>query len=201
MNYPKSIQNAIEAFRHLPGVGAKTAERYVLALLDYPTSVQQQIFNDLFALQTVKQCHICGNYCDGEVCDICDDEARDPSTLCVVASPKDLLAIENAGFFNGRYHVLNGVLSSSKGIYPDDLNLQTLFDRIQNGKINEVVLATPLTMDGEMTAMYIDRKLKDTSVLVTRIARGLPMGGQIDYADMTTLRQAFNGRKKVSENE
>lgn len=201
MNYPKSIQNAIDALRHLPGVGAKTAERYVLALLDLPSNVRQQLFADLEGLQTVRQCEVCGNYSDSEVCSICKDESRDPSTLCVVASPKDLLAIENAGFFNGRYHVLNGVLSSSKGIYPDDLNLQSLFDRINQGDIKEIVLATPLTMDGEMTAMYIDRKLKNTSVLVTRIARGLPMGGQIDYADMTTLRQAFSGRKKVSENE
>lgn len=201
MNYPKSIQQAIEALRLFPGVGAKTAERYVLALLDLPDSIRVQFIEDLHGLNQVNQCKVCGNYCEGEICEICKDESRDGSTICVVASPKDLLAIENAGFFNGRYHVLNGVLSSSKGIYPQDLNLDTLFDRVDRENIHEVVLATPLTMDGEMTAMYIDRKLKDTNILVTRIARGLPMGGQIDYADMTTLRQAFSGRKKVDHDE
>ena len=201
MNYPKSIQQAIEALRIFPGVGAKSAERYVLALLDLSDSKREQFIADLHGLNHVRQCKVCGNYCEGEICEICKDENRDGSTICVVASAKDLLAIENAGFFNGRYHVLNGVLSSSKGIYPQDLNLDALFERIHLGNIHEVVLATPLTMDGEMTAMYIDRKLNDSKSLVTRIARGLPMGGQIDYADMTTLKQAFSGRKKVDHDE
>lgn len=201
MNYPKSIQDAIDAFRYLPGVGAKTAERYVLALLDLTENARQQFNDAMVNLDHVQTCSVCGNYSDQAICSICSDDQRDVTTICVVASPKDLLAIENAGFFNGVYHVLGGVLSSSKGIYPQDLNLESLFKRIDDQQVKEVVLATPLTMDGEMTAMYIDRKLKASSVLVTRIARGLPMGGQIDYADMTTLRQAFSGRKKVDSDE
>lgn len=198
MNYPKNIEKAIESLSLLPGVGKKSAERYALALLSLNQNQLQQFIDDVTGLQNVHICQQCGNYADGELCPICKDDSRNKNVICVVSSSKDLIAIENARIFDGVYHVLNGVLSTSKGVFPEDIGLDKLFTRIRNENIKEIILATPLTLDGEMTALYIDKKLNGTDVLVTRIARGMPMGGQIDYADQTTLQQAFSGRKKVT---
>ena len=199
MVYPKSFQALIDALQVLPGVGLKTAERYAFALLNSPSNVRESLANSLYDIENINHCQFCGNLCDSEICTVCSDETRNHQLCCVVSSSKDLLAIENAGVYQGVYHVLNGVISASKGIYPQDIGLDALFKRIETTQIKEIVVATPLTMDGEMTALYISNKLKSTDALVTRIAKGLPMGGQIDYADSTTLKQAFQGRKKVEQ--
>lgn len=199
MNYPHSLQKVIEGLKLLPGVGDKTAERYAFSLLSLPKQQINELAQSLIDLNSIHECKICHNLCDGEICHICNNENRNTSLCCVVSSSKDLLAIENAGVFNGVYHVLNGVISASKGIYPQDLTIDDLLKRIDTQQIKEIIMATPLTMDGEMTALYIKNKCKLNDVVVTRIARGLPMGGQIDYADSTTLKQAFNGRKQVDD--
>lgn len=201
MVYPKAFQALIDALQVLPGVGLKTAERYAFALMDANDQVKTQLVEGLLHLNDIHHCAVCGNLCDGEICSVCDDENHNHQLCCVVSNSKDLLAIENSGVYKGVYHVLNGVISASKGVYPSDLTLDQLFARIERENIKEIVVATPLTMDGEMTALYINNKLANEDVLVTRIAKGLPMGGQIDYADSTTLKQAFNGRKKVEGNE
>lgn len=195
--YPKSFERLIECFQLLPGVGAKTAERYAFTLLDAP---QEQI--ELFAQaligskKDIKRCRICGNISDQEECPICQDERRNPRMICVVQSPKDVIAMEKMQEYAGTYHVLNGLISTSKGIMPEDLNMDALLERI-TPETEEVIIATNATIEGETTALYLDKLLSGKGVLVTRIAHGLPMGGHLDYADELTLIKAFEGRKSL----
>ena len=196
--YPESIEKLIESFRLLPGVGAKTAERYALTVADMDEE-DVKAFSE--ALIDVKEhlhhCEICGNFTDHERCEICEDEERDHATILVVASPKDVMAMEKPGEFKGVYHVLNGLISTTKGVLPDDLNIDHLLERAADAK--EVILATNTTLDGETTAMYLDKLLheKFPSLLVTRIAHGLPSGGLLDYADELTLAHALSDRRTM----
>lgn len=196
--YPSSLQALIEAFRTLPGVGEKTAERYALMIAEQPHEETERFAQ---ALRNVKdnlhRCSICGNLTDGEQCGICKDTDRNHRQIFVVQSPKDVLAMEKTSEYNGVYHVLNGLISSSKGVMPEDLNLQGLLERAKDA--DEVILATSATMDGETTAMYLDRLLKKEcpGILVTRIAHGLPAGGMLDYADEITLSHALSDRKTM----
>lgn len=196
--YPESLEKLIEYFRMLPGVGAKTAERYALLVSEMDLDV---IENFASAMVDVKKklhhCRICGNLSDRDECDICSDPSRDHETISVVASPKDVIAMEKTGEFCGVYHVLNGLISTTKGIMPDDLNIASLLQRAQGAK--EIILATNTTLDGETTAMYLDRLLNDRypDLLVTRIAHGLPSGGLLDYADEMTLAHALSDRRKM----
>ena len=195
--YPKSFERLIECFQLLPGVGAKTAERYAFTMLDAP---QEQI--ELFAQaligckKDINRCRICGNISDQEECPICQDENRNPRMICVVQSPKDVIAMEKMQEYAGTYHVLNGLISTSKGIMPEDLNIDALLERI-TPETEEVIIATNATIEGETTALYLDKLLSGKGVLVTRIAHGLPMGGHLDYADELTLIKAFEGRKSL----
>lgn len=195
--YPKSLERLIESFQMLPGVGAKTAERYAFTMLDCPI---EQVNFMVQALQAVKQeikfCSVCGNISDGDECSICKDQKRNRQLICVVQSPKDVVAMEKTQEFSGVYHILNGLISTSKGIMPDDLNMKSLVDRI-SPEVEEVVIATNATIEGETTALYLDKLLSGKGVLVTRIAHGLPMGGHLDYADELTLIKALEGRKKL----
>lgn len=196
--YPKSLQDLIECFRCLPGVGERTAERYALKTAEMD---EQQVMLFAKALTNVKEnlkhCRICGNLTDDDICGICADVRRDPAQILVVESSKDVNAIERTGEFSGVYHVLNGLISSSKGILPDDLDLDLLLKHAENAK--EVILATSTTMDGETTAMYLKRLLQETypDLLVTRIAHGLPSGGMLDYADEMTLSHALTDRREM----
>lgn len=196
--YPSSLQALIEAFRTLPGVGEKTAERYALMIAEQPHEETERFAQ---ALRNVKdnlhRCSVCGNLTDGEQCGICKDTDRNHRQIFVVQSPKDVLAMEKTSEYNGVYHVLNGLISSSKGVMPEDLNLQGLLERAKDA--DEVILATSATMDGETTAMYLDRLLKKEcpGILVTRIAHGLPAGGMLDYADEITLSHALSDRKTM----
>ena len=144
----------------------------------------------------IHYCNICNNMCENEICDICLEEKRDKNTICVVQSAKDVMAMEKTQGFNGCYHVLNGLISASKGVLPKDITIDGLLNRITNDT-KEVIIATNPTVDGETTALYIDMLLKDRKVLVTRLAHGLPMGGHLDYADELTLIKAIEGRKKI----
>lgn len=193
--YPKKFENLILAFQNLPGVGRKTAERYAFETLNWEQEKRQEFVNALQVLiEGVDICKVCGNLSDGDICSICSDQNRDHTLLCVVQSPKDILAIESIQEYKGVYHVLNGVINTSKGILPEDINIDSLVDRINKDEIKEVILALDPTVEGETTSLYIE-KLIGKDVLVTRLAYGIPMGGHLDYTDSLTLLKAFQGRK------
>ena len=196
--YPPSLRALIEAFRTLPGVGEKTAERYALMIAEQPAEETERFASALMNVKTtLRRCTVCGNLTDGEVCSVCKDPQRSHRQIFVVQSAKDVAAMEKTAEYNGVYHVLNGLISPSKGILPEDLNIERLTDRAKEA--DEVILATSATMDGETTAVYLDRLLKKEypQLLVTRIAHGLPAGGMLDYADEITLSHALADRRKM----
>ena len=196
--YPLSLQTLIEQFRRLPGVGEKTAERYALVIADLPEEEARNFADALISVKTrLHRCPVCGNLTDEEECDVCRDKERDRGLIFVVQSPRDVTAMERTGEYQGLYHVLNGLISSSKGILPEDLNIDKLVERAKQAK--EVIIATSATMDGETTAMYLDRPLKKEcpDLLVTRIAHGIPAGGMLDYADEITLSHALADRRAM----
>ena len=199
MKYPKAIDQLIESLRKYPGVGKKTAERYALHTVNRLTD--EQIDEIIDAYQHIKsdifQCPICGNITDINPCYICKDETRTHETIIVVEEAKDIIAMEKTNRYHGIYHVLNGVISPSNGVGPDDINLKALLERLQNDDIKEVILATNLNNEGETTATYIRRLLEATDILVTRIAHGIPAGGNIEYADEITIIKALEGRRKL----
>ncbi|MBR5206919.1 MAG: recombination protein RecR [Erysipelotrichaceae bacterium] len=195
--YPASLEKLIESFRLLPGVGAKSAERYALCMMDASEEDVEAFAKALLDIKSkLKVCPVCGNLTEDEKCSICSDETRDHQTICVVQSIKDVVAMEKTNEYKGVYHVLQGLISTTKGILPEDLNIQSLIDRVGE-ETKEVILATNATMEGETTALYLDKVLSRKGILVTRIAYGLPMGGHLDYADELTLIKAFEGRKKL----
>lgn len=194
--YPKKFENLIDSLKMLPGVGLKSAERYAFDMLNYSDEEIDLFIQSLIDLKEhISYCNICGNLSDGDTCEICKDHERDQSVICVVQSPKDVIAMEKTHEFNGMYHVLNGVISTSKGIMPEDINLAALLERI-NDDTKEVIIATNPTVEGETTALYIGKLLETRGINVTRIAHGIPMGGHLDYADELTLIKALEGRKK-----
>jgi len=196
--YPKSFNDLITMFQKLPGVGEKSAQRYAFNILEMSQEDIDEIINSLNNLHKIKKCHICGYLTDEDECLFCKDKERKDETIMVLAFPQDVAAIEKTGSYNGRYHVLNGLISSSKGIFPEDINIQGLLNRI-NDNTQEIIIATSPTIDGEMTALYLDKILKDKNVLVTRLAHGLPMGASLDYADELTLIKAMNNRRKIKD--
>ena len=193
-----SIAKLIDSFQRLPGIGHKTAEKMAYQVLEMKDE-NVEYFAD--ALREVKakihHCPICGAYTEDDVCEVCANEMRDKTKIMVVSYPKDVIAFEKIGAFDGVYHVLGGALSSVNGITIDDLNISSLFDRIQNQKVSEVIVATPPNTEGETTALYLARVLASTGVSVTRIAYGLPLGGHLEYADALTLTKALEGRNKI----
>lgn len=196
--YPYKFQKIIDIYEKLPGVGNKTAQRFAFTLLDLSKEELDDYANSLKELETLNRCKVCGFLSDGDLCPVCLDESRDKNLIMVVAYPQDLIAIEKTETYKGTYHILNGLLSSSKGVFPEDLRINELLERIDNNT-QEIIIATSPTMDGEMTALYLDKILKDKNVLVTRLAHGLPMGANLDYADELTLIKAMNNRKKIDE--
>lgn len=196
--YPQSLEKLISCFRILPGVGEKTAERYALLISEKPQEEVQEFAQALLDVkQNVHFCKVCGNLTEHEECEICSDSERNHRQILVVQSPKDVIAMEKMGEYKGVYHVLNGLISSTKGIMPEDLNIASLLERA--GDADEVILATNATVDGETTAMYLDKLLhaKHPGILVTRIAHGLPAGGMLDYADEMTLSHALTDRRTM----
>lgn len=195
--YPSVLQTLIENLRKLPGVGAKTAERYAFALLNLTDEEIQTMANALLQSKSkLHFCSVCGNITDKDKCSICLDDKRDHATICVVQDVKDVVAIERIKQFNGVYHVLHGVISTSKGIMPDDLSIEALLLRT-NTPVDEVILATNPTVEGEMTALYLAKRLENKVGKITRLAHGLPMGAHMDYADELTLIKAIEGRHKI----
>jgi recombination protein RecR len=197
--YPKSFEKLIEAYKRLPGVGQKSAERYAFSTLEWDCEDVQMMIDALTQVSTnLKKCSVCNHLSEEDLCEICKQESRDKKIICVVQTSKDVIAMEKTNEFKGTYHVLGGVINTSKGIFPEDLNIDSLIDRVENG-IDEVILALDPTIDGETTSLYITSLLSNKEVNVTRLAHGLPMGGHLDYADELTLTKALQGRKKVNE--
>ncbi len=197
----KSLTELIECFKMLPGVGQKTAERYAYTILEKDSDKIADFSQALIDCKTkIKACLCCGNFSEQELCEICSNERRNHHLICVVQSPKDIVAMEKTNEYNGVYHVLNGCISPSKGIMPSDLTIDELMNRVDE-HTEEVILAINMTIEGETTALYLDKLLKDKKCNVTRIARGLPMGAQLDYADELTLINSLEGRKRMGDNK
>ncbi|MFA7032123.1 MAG: recombination mediator RecR [Bacilli bacterium] len=194
----KALERLEESLSKLPSVGKKSAERMAFAMLEMDEDDLNEFSEAIKELKSsIHICPICGNLTEGTICDICRDEARDKTSLMVVSSPKDLLAFEKAESFHGLYHVLGGTISVSRGKGIEDLKIPQLIKRIQEGIIKEVIIATNPTVDGETTALYLAKIIEPMGVNVTRLAYGLPMGGNLDYADALTLSKAFEGRRKI----
>lgn len=196
--FPPSLENLIDKFAALPGVGKKSAQRlafYVLSLPDGEAESFAQAVLD--AKKSVHCCPVCQNLTDGEKCSVCADEKRDKSVLCVVAEPRDVLSFERGREYRGVYHVLHGVISPMNHIGPDDLKISELVERVAQGGVEEVIMATNPDTEGDTTAMYISRLLKPFGVKVTRLAYGIPVGSNLEYADEATLSRALEGRREM----
>ncbi len=195
---PRSVQRLIDEFARLPGIGPKSASRLTFYLL---RATDNQALDLSAALHELKErtrlCSVCFNITEDDPCPICDDDARDAGLLCVVEEPLDVLAIERSRAFSGRYHVLHGAISPVEGIGPEDLRVGELVARVAAGGFREIILATNPTLEGESTALYLQRRLTDHKVRLTRLARGLPVGGDLEYTDEITLGRAFEGRQDV----
>lgn len=188
---------AAEQFAKLPGIGIKTAQRLAYFLLNQPTEDVEEFANALIlARKQVKTCSVCQNFTDTDLCDICDDERRNKTVICVVEAPKDVSALERAGGFNGVYHVLHGLLSPMDNIGPQDIRITELMRRL-SGDVSEVIMATNPTVEGEATASYISRMIKPLGIKVTRLAYGLPAGSALEYADDVTLQRALENRNEL----
>ena len=193
---PKVVRDLIEAFEKLPGIGPKTAQRLTYYLLHAPKEEAQALARAAVDLkEKTVICSICVNISETDPCEICSDPSRDKEIIAVVEDPLDVLALERANF-KGLYHVLHGTLSPLENIGPDELHIRELLPRLKDGTVKEIILATNPTMEGDATAMYIDRLIRPLGVKVTRIARGLPVGGDLEYTDETTLSRALEGRKE-----
>lgn len=200
MLLPAPIQNLIDSFSRLPGIGPKTASRLTFYLLTAPDDLSQDLAAALAALKTeTTYCQTCYNITvAGRLeCEICANPDRDQDAICVVEEPLDVLALERTEGFHGRYHVLHGALSPIEGIGPEDIKIRELLERIHSGGISEVILATNPSLEGDATAMYLSQKLSSSPVRITRLARGLPIGGDLEYADQHTLLRALSGRQEM----
>lgn len=191
---PRSVQNLIDAFERLPGIGPKTAERLTYYLLHAPIEESKKLADAALEMkEKTAICTICFNIDEKDPCSICEDSSRDKSIIMVVENPLDVLALEKANF-KGLYHVLHGVISPMDNIGPEQIHIKGLLPRLKDGVVQEIILATNPTMEGEATAMYIQRLVSSLGIKITRIARGLPVGSDLDYADETTLSRALEGR-------
>ncbi len=196
--FPAALQELADHFARLPGIGGKTAQRLAFHVLGLPEQEVTEFAEAiLHAKRTVHTCPICQNLTDREVCPICDDDLRDQSTICVVAEPKDVIAMERSREFQGVYHVLHGVISPLNHVTQEDIRIKELLRRVASGLIREVIMATNPDTEGEATAMYISRLLRPMEIKVTRLAYGVPVGSQLEYADEVTLSRALEGRQQI----
>ena len=196
--FPAALEALVEQFARLPGIGSKSAQRLAFHVLNLSPE-DAQAFADAIvtAKKTVTFCPVCRNLTDGGLCPICSSPKRDEATVCVVADPRDVAAIERSREFSGRYHVLHGVISPMNHVGPDDLEIKPLLDRVAQGGVSEVIMATNPDTEGEATAMYLARMLRPFDVKVTRLAYGIPVGGHLEFADDATLMRALEGRREI----
>ena len=197
--YPDSIKNVIESFKYLPGIGEKTAERLAFSILELDDE-QVEFFSDslINLINNINKCPICNSLTDGDICSVCADSTRINNVLCVVEDFKNIFLFEKAGFFHGRYHVLNGLISPLDGINPEDIGIDKLLDRIEKEKYDEIIFAFKPSIEGETTSLYIKKILDGLNIKVTRLASGVPIGADMEYVDSLTLERALNDRKEVS---
>ena len=201
MNYPSSLKSLIDCFKKLPGVGEKTAERFSLSVLDFDEKLIESFSDSIKDVKyKIKRCSICNNLTESDVCDICRDDTRDSSIICVVSEAKNSILFEKIGSYRGKYHILNGLISPLDGIGPEDINIDKLIERIDNEGVSEVILALKPSIEGETTSLYISKVLSGKGVRVTKIAQGIPMGADMEYIDMLTLEMALSDRKEISDN-
>ncbi|MDD5938924.1 MAG: recombination mediator RecR [Clostridiales bacterium] len=197
--FPPALEALVEQFARLPGVGKKSAQRLAFFVLGLPDEEARAFADAIVAAKgSISLCPVCCNFTEGEgLCPICASSRRDPATICVVADPKDVMALERSREYAGRYHVLHGLISPMNHVGPDDLHIRELVDRVAAGDVREVIMATNPTTEGDATAMYLSRLLKPFAVKVTRLAYGVPVGGQLEYADDATLGRALEGRREM----
>lgn len=196
--YPKPLAKLINELSKLPGIGSKSAQRLAFHILSLEDREAEQLAEAvLSAKREMKYCSVCGNLTDEDPCAICSDPSRREDVICVVESPRDVMAMERIKEFNGLYHVLHGVISPMEGIGPEDINLKALIQRLQANDVKELIIATNPNIEGEATAMYIARLIKPAGIKVTRIAHGIPVGGDLEYADEVTLLKSLEGRREL----
>ena len=197
-HYAKPLAKLISELSKLPGIGGKSAQRLAFYIMSMEDSEAISLAESItFAKQNMKYCSVCGNLTDADPCLICSDSSRNRQVICVVESPRDVAAIERIREYDGLYHVLHGAISPMEGIGPDDINLKQLIIRLQNENVTEVILATNPNIEGEATAMYASRLIKPSGIKVSRIAHGIPVGGDLEYADEVTLLKAVEGRREL----
>ncbi len=194
----KSLADLVAHLKRMPGIGQKSAERIAMYLLNLPKADAEALAEAILHLKrSVSHCRICSNLSEGDRCPICSDPSRDPSLLCVVEEPRDVLVLEKTGGFRGLYHVLMGALAPLDGVGPDQLTIPPLLERLQEGRVKEVILATDADTEGEATALYLAQRLKASGVRISRIASGIPVGSDLEYTDQATLLKAMEGRREL----
>jgi len=200
MFYPESLTELIESFKKIPGIGEKSAERYALALSELDNDEKEEFINSIADVKNnLKKCRICGNLSDSDECKICSDDSRDSNLICVVEDYKSVIMFEKSGTFKGKYHILNGLISPIDGIYPEDINISSLIERIKEPEQTEVIMAIKPSVEGEATSLYIKKILESKKVKVSRLSYGIPVGVDIDYLDSITLDRALLDRKEITD--
>lgn len=194
----KAIEILTDEFNKLPGIGRKTAQRLAFYVVEMSEHEAEKFSRAILEVKaTIKKCTVCGNLTENEFCDICDDLERDSKIICVVEDAKDVIAMERARFFKGKYHILYGKISPLNGVGADDLNLKSLITRVAQGEVDEIILALNPDLEGETTSAYISKLLKNFDIKITKIASGIPIGGNLEFADIATLMKSMEGRRKV----
>lgn len=202
MKYPESIQNLIESFKHLPGIGEKTAERLALSILDMSDEDVNLFSKSLVDTKTkIVRCKECNNLSEDDLCEICKNKNRNKKVMCVVEEPKNIILFEKLNIFDGYYHVLDGLISPIDGVNPEDLNIDTLIERVKRNKVEELILALKPSIEGETTSLYISKLLEDSKIKITKLAYGIPLGAEIDYVDSLTLEMALENRMDITTNK
>jgi len=198
MIYPKELERTIALLGKLPGVGERTAQRYAFSLMNTSEDTINELSDAVKGLLNIKRCKCCGFVASEDLCNICKEERE--NVIMIISYDQDLVAVERTEGYRGKYHILNGIISASKGTYPEDLNIESLWKRVDEENIDEVIIATPFTSEGEMTALYLDRILKQKKIKTSRLAHGLPTGANLEYADEWTLLKALNNRREMEDN-
>lgn len=199
MKYPETLNNLIDCFKHLPGIGEKTAERLALSLLDADDSMINLFSTSLANVKKkVKRCSKCHSYSEEELCEICENEDRNKNIICVVETPKDVVSLEKIGSYKGLYHVLDGLISPMTGKNPEDLNINSLLDRVKKENIKEIIFVLTPNIEGETTSLYITKKINNDNIIISKIAHGVPLGANMDYVDSLTLEMALENRTRIS---
>ena len=196
--YPSSVRNLIECLKGLPGIGEKSAERMAYSIINFDGEKLDDFASSLIEIKNLKRCSICNNITDNDICNICNDDNRSSNTIFVVEKPKDVALFEKMGNYHGKYHVLGGLISPIDGINPEDINIESLIERVKNNNISEVIVVLKPSIEGETTMQYINKVLSKYNVRVSKIPIGIPLGTEIEYIDSMTLEMAFEDRKDIS---